>query len=100
LKVVFRTRKLERQYIKHEQAVKAYGEAVARKYVQRIEIIKQVKNIEELSTLPGLRCHPLKGKRLGQYAIKLTGYYRLIFTLIGESLEIVQIEEVSKHYGD
>ncbi len=50
--------------------------------------------------LPGLRCHPLKGKRIGQYAINLNGFYRLIFTLTGETLEIVRIEEVSKHYDD
>jgi proteic killer suppression protein len=81
-------------------AVKAYGNEVARKYVQRINIIKQTKDFDELSALPGLRCHRLKGDREGQYAINMTGFYRLIFTLVGESLEIVQIEEVSKHYDD
>ena len=50
--------------------------------------------------LPGLRCHPLKGNRTGQYAVNITGFYRLIFSLKGEMLEIVRIDEVSKHYGD
>jgi proteic killer suppression protein len=100
LKVVFRTRKIEKQYTEYKRAVKAYGGEIARKYIQRINIIKQAKNFDELSALPGLRCHPLKGVREGQYAISLTGFYRLIFTLVGESLQIVQIEEVSKHYDD
>jgi proteic killer suppression protein len=50
--------------------------------------------------LPGLRCHPLKGNRKGQYAVKLTGFYRLIFTVDGDCLDIALIEEVSKHYDD
>ena len=100
MQIEFRTKKLEKQYAQQKLAVKAYGNKVARKYIQRINIIKQANDFDELSGLPGLRCHPLKADREGQYAIDLTGFYRLIFTLVGESLEIVQIEEVSKHYDD
>lgn len=73
---------------------------MARRYVLRINTIKHARDIDELKALPVLRCHALKGGRSGQYAVKLTGFYRLIFTLEGESLTIVRIEEVSKHYGD
>ena len=100
MEVTFRTRKLEREYRQHTRAVKAYGSEVAHKYIQRINIIKQVKNIEELMLLPALGCHQLKGDRQGQFSIKLTGFYRLILTLKGNKLEIAHIEEVSKHYGD
>lgn len=100
MKVAFRTRKLEREYRKSVMAIRAYGKQVGRKYIQRINILKQVRNIDELAGLPGLRCHPLKGERQGQFAVKLTGFYRLIFTLHGNALEIANIEEVSKHYDD
>jgi proteic killer suppression protein len=100
LEVTFRTRKLEREYRESKQAIRAYGEKLARRYIQRINIIKQVRDIEELMGLPGLRCHPLKGDRKEQYSVRLTGFSRLIFTLKGEALEIAQIEEVSKHYDD
>lgn len=100
MEVTFRTQKLEKEYREHTKAVKAYGLEVARKYIQRINIIKQVSNIDELMTLPALGCHPLKGERHGQYAVKLTGFLRLIFSLRGDALEIAHIEEVSKHYGD
>jgi proteic killer suppression protein len=99
LEVEFRTKKLEREYRQHQKAEKAYDRDVARRYIERINIIKQARDMEELISLPGLRCHSLKGRREGQYAVKLTGFYRLIFTLRGESLESVRIEEVSKHYG-
>ena len=100
MEVTFRTRKLEKEYREHSRAVKSYGTEVARKYIQRINIIRQARNFEELVRLPALGCHSLKGDRHGQYSIKLTGFYRLIFSLKGDALEIAHIEEVSKHYGD
>ena len=66
----------------------------------RINLIKKARDLAEIKRLPGLRCHELKGKRKGQYAVDLTGFYRLIFTLKGSILDIVRIEEVSKHYDD
>ena len=100
MEVVFRARKLKKEYTSFKSATKTYGLNVARKYIQRVNIIKNVFDIDELLLLPGLRCHPLKGDRQGQYALKLTGFYRLIFSLDGKQMEIVCIEEVSKHYGD
>ncbi len=98
--VIFRTKQLERCYKEYRRAVKAYGEDTGKRYILRINTIKQARDIEELMKLPVLRCHPLKGNRAGQYAVNITGFYRLIFSLEGEMLEIARIEEVSKHYGD
>lgn len=100
MEVHFRTRKLQKQYENYKEAEKAYGASIARRYISRINIIKQTHNLKELMPLPGLRCHELKGNRKGQYAVNLTGYYRLIFTVKDKKLEIVCIEEVSKHYED
>jgi proteic killer suppression protein len=100
MELQFRTRRLQKQYENAREARKAYSEEVARRYIERINIIKATHDIEELQELPGLRCHELKGTRQGQWAVKLTGFYRLIFTLAGEQLQIVCIEEVSKHYDD
>ena len=100
VEVQFRTRKLQQQYEDYREAEKAYGVQVARRYVERVNILKQSRDFAELQRLPALRCHPLKGDRQGQWAVKLTGSYRLILTLAGERLEIARVEEVSKHYGD
>lgn len=100
MEVRFRTRKLQSHYERSGEAVKAYGEAVARKYIQRVNLIKAARDVDELKRLPGLRCHQLKGERLGQWAVNLTEFRRLIFTLEGDRLEIVRIEGVSKHYED
>ena len=100
MQILFRTRTLQRQYENSSEAFKAYGKNVAVKYIQRINIIKNVRNIDELIQIRVLRCHPLKGNRKGQWALKLTGFTRLIFTLEGDQLKIARIEEVSKHYDD
>lgn len=100
MEIRFRTRKLEKQYVRHREAEKSYGKDVAHRYVQRVNIIKAARDIKELSQLLGLRCHELKGSRKGQWAMNLTGFYRLIFTLEGGRPEIVCLEEVSKHYDD
>lgn len=98
--VTFRTRKLQRQYECSAEAIRVYGQRVGRKYIQRIDIVKHMRSIEELQRISVLRCHRLKGERADEWAIDLTGFYRLIFTLSGEELSVVRIEEVSKHYGD
>lgn len=100
MEVQFRTKKLQAQFQSHQEAERAYGLQVARRYIERINIIRKARDIEELKGIQVLRCHSLKGDRQGQWAIRLTGFTRLIFTLQGERMEIVRIEEVSKHYGD
>jgi proteic killer suppression protein len=100
LEVTFGTRHLERCYAEHKLAAREFGADVSRRYIQRINLIKAAQSIDDLPRLPGLRFHALSGDRKGQYAVNLTGFYRLILTLHGSRLEIVRIEEVSKHYGD
>lgn len=100
MEVIFRTRKLRKCYLESQLAIRTWGYEVGQRYIQRIDIIQEARDINELCQLPALDCHPLKGSRKGQYAVSLTGFWRLIFTLHGERLEIVQVEEVSKHYGD
>lgn len=98
--VEFKTRKLEKCYETHKQAIKEFGDLIGKRYIQRINIIKATVDINVLMKLPALHYHPLIGDRNGQYAINLNGFYRLIFTLEENSLTVVRIDEVSKHYDD
>ena len=100
MQVTFRNKKLEKCYGGYKSACREWGNDVARKYIQRIDIIQETANMKDLCALPGLNCHELKGNQAGQYAIRLLGFWRLIFTLRDKQMEIVRVEEVSKHYGD
>ena len=100
MEILFRTRKLERHFTKSAEAIKAFGKEAGRRYIQRLNIIAGARDLEELKAQPGLRCHELSGNRQGQYAVNLTGFYRLIFTLVDDRIDVIRVEEVSKHYGD
>lgn len=98
MKVTFRKKKLEKCYEESQKAIREFGPEVGRRFILRVNIIKSADDLEALKKQRPLRCHELKGDRQGQWAINLTDRYRLIFSLQGDNLEIVQIEEVSKHY--
>ena len=100
MEILFKNNTLKKQYENSSKAFSSFGQQVGRKYIERVNIIKYSKSIDELVLNRTLKCHPLKGDRKGEWSIKLTGFWRLIFTLHGEELEIARIEEVSKHYGD
>jgi proteic killer suppression protein len=100
VQVKFRTKQLQRCYGSQKDATQKWGADVARRYVQRIDILYAAETVEDLHRIPVLRFHPLKGSRKGQYALRLTDRARLIVTFTENAATIVWIEEVSKHYGD
>ena len=100
MEVRFKTKKLQKQYENSKDAIKAYGLDVAKKYINRVTLLKSAKSFDDLYTIPQLKFHPLTGERKGEFAISLTGFYRLIITNDGDIFDIAKIEEVSKHYDD
>lgn len=96
----FKTKKLQKCYEQQTKAIQAFGDQVGKKYILRVNILKKAKSFEDLAKIPSLRFHPLKGDREGQFALNLTGYWRLIITNDGNVFDIAKIEEVSDHYGD
>lgn len=100
MKISFKRKKDKKCYESSREAQTAFGKDVALVYIQRIDILQAIHRIEDLEKFPPLGFHALKGNLKGKYSIKLTGFYRLIFSLKGEMGETIFIEEVSKHYGD
>jgi proteic killer suppression protein len=94
----FRSEELRRRYLDPGEAERAWGRAVARKYVQRVDILRAAGSLAELAALVSLRLHPLKGARAGQYALSLNDRWRLIVTV--DAAGVVWVEEVTNHYGD
>ena len=100
MEVKFKTNKLQKQYENSKDGEKAYGLDVAKRYVNRVNLLKSAKSFDDLYRIPQLKFHPLTGNRKGEFAISLTGFYRLIITNDGDTFDIAKIEEVSKHYDD
>lgn len=99
LNVTFRKKNLRKRYENSAEAMKVYGDEVGRRYIQRVNILKNSADKAAVMAQRPLRCHPLTGDRKGQYAITLINRWRLIVTF-DKGINVVQIEEVSKHYDD
>lgn len=80
------------------EAIRFYGVPVGRKYIQRLAIIRATDEFSQLYGLRALRLHQLSGNRAGQYAVTLTGNYRLIIEPLTE--ESVRILGVENYHGD
>lgn len=100
MKVRFKTVKLRRCYVEYEAAVKRWGAAAARRYVERVEILHACHSTQDLRRMPPLRFHELKGDRAGQYSIMIVDRYRLIVSFPNTEPGTVVVEEVTQHYGD
>jgi proteic killer suppression protein len=98
LEIRFRRKKDLKCYQQLQEATRRWGEATARRYIQRINELAACQSAADLSQFPQYRFHPLKGPRTGQYALDLDAHQRLIVSFEDAAMTIVVIEEVSKHY--
>ena len=99
MEVIFRTKRLQRNYEQSDQAIRQWGQDVGRKYVTRIDELHAVRDFQGTFAIRSMRLHPLKGARSGEMSIYLTGTWRLVVTK-GSTEEQVIIREVSNHYDD
>ncbi len=80
------------------EATRLFGVSIGRKYVQRLAVLRAADKFTQLYGHRALRLHPLKGNRGGEYAITLTGNYRLIVERVGE--DKVRVLDVEDYHGD
>lgn len=77
MKIIFKTKKLEK-ILNSERLIKKHYGKNAKKIMMRLSEINAVENLENLMTLPG-RFHNLKGERKNTFACDLKHPFRLIF---------------------
>lgn len=80
------------------EATRLFGAPIGRKYLQRLAVIRSVDKFTDLYGHRSLWFHPLRGDRAGQFAMTLTGNYRLIVEMIEE--DTVRILGVEDYHGD
>ena len=99
MKVEFANNRLRRRYQSFADASRAWGNVIARRYIQRVDEIIAAENLNDLYHVPWYRLHRLSGQRAGQLSMALDRRWRLIFIYI-QAENTVRIEEVTNHYGD
>ncbi len=98
MKIEFSSHRLANASVSLSEANRLFGISIGRKYIQRLAVLRATDRITQLYGHRALRLHPLKGNRTGQYAITLTGNYRLIMERIAE--DTVRIIDVEDYHGD
>ena len=74
-------------------------EAVVKSYRKRLQQIRAAADERDLRNLKSLRVEKLKGKRAGQYSMRLNDRYRLMFLLeAGRTCQRVRILAIDDYH--
>jgi toxin HigB-1 len=76
-----------------------FSEGVVTKFKKTVLMLKRALNTVELSTIRSLHFEALKGEKSGLFSVRVDDTYRVEFRIAKDGvLEIIHIEELSKHY--
>ena len=96
--IIYKNKKIERICTDIKTAEKEYGKRMTEKLHQRLDEIRASDSVEIMIMFHIGRCHPLKNKRQGQFAVDLIHPYRLIFERIGDNFQIANIIEIVDYH--
>lgn len=58
-----------------------------------LDLLDVAANFSELSSVPGLRPHPLKGREKDFISVEVNGNWRVTFRFIGSDIELVDYRD-------
>jgi proteic killer suppression protein len=77
--IAYKTQKMRKVFNSFDKLVREYGSERAKKIRMRQDFLRAAANLAQVPISPPTRRHELKGNRRGQFAVDLSGNYRLIF---------------------
>lgn len=80
MEISYSSNKIKKKLSSPSEIKKAYG-TMAKKVQMRMDEIEASPNLAVLMQLPAANCHPLKGDRNGEWAVDISGNYRMIFEI-------------------
>lgn len=106
MKVRFKNKELENYYIVPLNDLKGkqkFSKEVLKQYKKKIQILLSINSLNDLKQFRSLNFESLKGNRKGEYSLRLSIQYRLIFKIEQDNngdfiIDIILITEISKHY--
>ena len=88
--LTFRHKSLERFFLRGTTAgIQAKHASRLRLILGRLHVAVEVRDM----ALPGLDLHPLKGQRKGSWAVRVSGNWRVTFTMSRSDVEDVDYED-------
>ncbi|MBF0432566.1 MAG: type II toxin-antitoxin system RelE/ParE family toxin [Fibrobacteria bacterium] len=80
MKILFKTKKLERTLSQQKEMNKAFDKRMVKKLRVNMSLLRASECLDDIPRTPPQRCHELTGRLKGKFAIDLKQPYRLIFT--------------------
>ena len=78
VKISFKTNRLERELTDPSKTIRAFGER-APKVRQRMDELRAAASLADMTTLPAAGFRPLTENRRGQFAVRVSNNYRIVF---------------------
>lgn len=98
MEVNYKSNKLKKICTNPSEARKRYSKEMVDVISLRIDQLRAFDKVETMIRLGIGRCHPLHGNRKGQYAMDLVQPFRLVFSINGNEVEIVLVEEIVDYH--
>lgn len=98
LEITYKNKKIEKECTDPKTSDKIYGANMTEKLHLRIDQISAADSVEEMLEFRIGRCHALTNNRKGQFAVDLIHPYRLIFTKLGNNIQIAHIIEIVDYH--
>ncbi|MCC6864099.1 MAG: type II toxin-antitoxin system RelE/ParE family toxin [Rhodobacteraceae bacterium] len=90
----YANKKLKKRLEVETKMIAAYGDR-AKRLKMRLGVLQNAQNLAEVPSEPPTRCHPLKGKDTGRFAVDVNENWRLIFEPIWPSDDEFAREQVN-----
>lgn len=85
MEIAYKSVKLGKTLTDPSKTSKEYGTR-AKKIIQRLREIESSANLSVLMKLPAANCHQLSGDRAGEFAVDISGNWRIIFGINQEPM--------------
>jgi len=77
MNISYKSNKLKKHLTDAKEIKKNFG-INAKRVSQRMEDFNSARNLAVLMNIPGANCHPLSGKRDGEWAVDISANHRII----------------------
>lgn len=89
MKIFYKNNKLKISLTVDKEIIKTYGTR-AKKIKQRMNELESWDTLHDISRLPALRLHPLKGNKKGEWAVDIQKNWRICFEISNGPLPLLE----------
>ena len=97
MELYFKNKKIEKIYDTWES--RDFSKEIIIKFIQKINILKNIFNISDLRNLRSLNFEKLNNYKTWNYSIRVNKSYRIIFNIVWNEIKIIEITDLNNHYN-